>query len=468
MAGREIIEPSAFHSTRFDELRAVIDHKGVPLATYPRTLQLEDRSDGLHWSLDPPKSRADVIEAIQRGDMRAGSWRMRVAKDRWDGDTRHVEAISDLFDVTLVGAELPAYPAAAIEYRSQPNEAEPAKEETAMAEQAGTQQQQETDERSSEERRNEGGLNVEDRVEVIPIVKSFMDEVATAAREVSRGEVRSLTTAISLSNPQYSDNFFDLLRPQSAFLRSGARTLTTQSASVIYPMLTTDAAPSWYAEGGTIAAVDPALGAGTAAPHKLAIRVEYSNELADDSSPALEPVLRQTLTSRAAIAVDVAAYEGQGANNQPKGMGLISGIGNVNASAANTSYLWAGSAVAYLEAQNAPRPYAFVGGSALVRDLRQVVVGTATPRVPPASGGGDGAIPTLYGAAGYMTNGLAGGTAYVYSPSSCYLINRTAAFDVEINRARLFDSDRSELRLKARLDYLFPYPGAICRGTAVP
>ena len=50
----EIIDNTAFHKTDFTELRAVIDHKGAPLARYPRTLQLENRSDGLAWSLDPP------------------------------------------------------------------------------------------------------------------------------------------------------------------------------------------------------------------------------------------------------------------------------------------------------------------------------------------------------------------------------------------------------------------------------
>jgi phage head maturation protease len=86
----EIIEPTAFREVRLDDLRAVIDHAGVPLGRYPATLDVEDRSDGLHWSLDPPRSRADVVEAIERGDMRAGSWRMVVARDRWVGDVRHV------------------------------------------------------------------------------------------------------------------------------------------------------------------------------------------------------------------------------------------------------------------------------------------------------------------------------------------------------------------------------------------
>jgi phage head maturation protease len=115
----EVIEPTAFHGTKLDELRAVIDHAGVPLGRYPATLDVEDRSDGLHWSLDPPQSRQDVVEAIERGDMRAGSWRMVVARDRWVGEVRHVEEVAELKDVTIVGAREPAYGAAAVvEYRA--------------------------------------------------------------------------------------------------------------------------------------------------------------------------------------------------------------------------------------------------------------------------------------------------------------------------------------------------------------
>jgi len=115
---REVIEPGAFASTSIDDLRAVIDHAGVPLGRYPNTLDVEDSADGLRWSVDPPESRSDVVEAIERGDMRAGSWRMVVSRDRWEGEVRHVEAISELKDVTIVGAETPAYEAALVEYRT--------------------------------------------------------------------------------------------------------------------------------------------------------------------------------------------------------------------------------------------------------------------------------------------------------------------------------------------------------------
>ena len=93
-----------------------VDHGGVPLGRYPGTLELEDRADGLHWAVDPPESRADIREAVERGDLRAGSWRMVVGRDEWRGDVRHVHEIAELQDVAV--ATRPAYRDAVVEYRS--------------------------------------------------------------------------------------------------------------------------------------------------------------------------------------------------------------------------------------------------------------------------------------------------------------------------------------------------------------
>jgi HK97 family phage major capsid protein len=222
------------------------------------------------------------------------------------------------------------------------------------------------------------------------------------------------------------------------------------------------------AEAGTITASDPTFAAGTAIPHKVAVRVEYSNEVADDSSPELEGVLRQVLAGRAAVTVDVAAYEGSGVGATPLGMGNQVGVGNVNASAAATSITWGASAISTLEAANAPRPYSYAGAANLPKHLRGVRVdsgGTVGPYLFPV---GDEELPVLWGARGYVNSALASGTAYVYSPSSCFVVNRVNQFDIEVDRSRLFHIDSSEMRLKARLDFFFPYPTAIVRGTAVP
>ena len=151
----EVIEPTALRNAKLDDLVATVDHAGVPLARYPSTLELEDRSDGLHWSLRPPESRSDVREAIERGDLRGGSWRMVVGKDRWDGDVRHVEAIDELRDVSVVTTG--AYPAEAapVELRSRP---EDNNKEAKMADEKNT------PERSEEQRSEE--KKTEDRAEV--------------------------------------------------------------------------------------------------------------------------------------------------------------------------------------------------------------------------------------------------------------------------------------------------------------
>ena len=117
---RELIDPAALRGAALDDLVVTVEHAGVPLGRYPRTLEVEERDDGLHWSVEPPRARADVIEAVERGDLRAGSWRMRVARDEWRGDVRHVLEIAELRDVALVAA--PAYPSAAVELRTAPEE----------------------------------------------------------------------------------------------------------------------------------------------------------------------------------------------------------------------------------------------------------------------------------------------------------------------------------------------------------
>jgi uncharacterized protein len=164
---RETIMPGALAGAKLDDLVVTVDHAGVPLGRYPTTLELEDRADGMDWMVSPPESRADVREAIERGDLKAGSWRMRAKRDSWDGDLRRVHEIAELRDVSIVTA--PAYEAAEVEYRSQPdpNPAE-AEEDTTMAPEADKQTTEQPDEVRSEERPPAGSLRVEERAELTP------------------------------------------------------------------------------------------------------------------------------------------------------------------------------------------------------------------------------------------------------------------------------------------------------------
>jgi phage head maturation protease len=151
---REIMAAGSLRDADMSELVATVDHAGVPLARFPTTLTVEDRSDGLHWSLELPESRADVREAVERGDLRSASWRMIVDRDRWDGDVRHVEAVRQLRDVAIVTT--PAYAEARAEYRAapEPPPGEPAKP---------VQKENTMEVEDRQEGAPAGGLRVEDR-----------------------------------------------------------------------------------------------------------------------------------------------------------------------------------------------------------------------------------------------------------------------------------------------------------------
>src|SRR5829696_4714451 len=114
---REVIDPGALANADLSDLIATREHdRARLLGRHPTTLTTEDRSDGFAWAVDLPNSPVgeDVRVAVERGDLRASSWRQVVARDRWEGNVRHVEQVSHLLDVCVTAA--PAYAAAAAEY----------------------------------------------------------------------------------------------------------------------------------------------------------------------------------------------------------------------------------------------------------------------------------------------------------------------------------------------------------------
>jgi HK97 family phage prohead protease len=172
---REVIDRGALKGARIDDLIATREHdRSKLLGRHPTTLTVEDRDDGFEWAVELPSSPVgeDVRVAVERGDLRSTSWRMVVARDRWEGNVRHVQDIAELRDVTVTAA--PAYgDAAPAELRTQPDPAEG--QEAVMADTA-TQQVESTATITAPEATSgapedrsaapTGGLTVEDRVTV--------------------------------------------------------------------------------------------------------------------------------------------------------------------------------------------------------------------------------------------------------------------------------------------------------------
>jgi len=463
----ETIAPGAFAGVMDADVRALLNHDAniVLGRTKSGTLRLSDDPRGLRFELDLPESRADLREAVQRGDLDGASFRFVVGDETWDGDKRTIVTVKELHDVTL--ATYPAYPAASVELRSRNTEPAKPEKEPDMSETA-------TEERTErpEEQRN-GGLKIEDRTAAEP---SIGQRIETALRSVRKGESRALTTAAAVSPGELSTVLFDRLRASSVILGTGIKTLTTEADSVTYPSLTADVVPAWYAEAATITPGDPTFGTLTATPRKLAHIVQFSNEVLDDSDPSIASVLNDHLLRVLALKLDAGLLEGSGTPPEITGLKNIAGKQTlaVATNGATPTLDTIADAIALLEAVNVPL------------DRMRVVMhprNLAAMRKSKASTGGDylwgnpaGAGPSnifgvpvvttpqlatneAQGTSGTVTNSI-----YVFDTDSVVYVQRSP-IEIEMDRSRLFNSDQSEMRAKLRGDLISPTPTGIVRVT---
>ena len=124
----EVVRPTFFNDARgkgWPGVMARYNHDDNQLlgTTGAGTLRLDTDSVGLVYEVVPPNSRADVVELVARGDVRASSFAFRVPPggDDWtmteqDYPLRSLEQNGQLVDVAPVNS--PAYPDATAGLRS--------------------------------------------------------------------------------------------------------------------------------------------------------------------------------------------------------------------------------------------------------------------------------------------------------------------------------------------------------------
>jgi HK97 family phage major capsid protein len=303
-------------------------------------------------------------------------------------------------------------------------------------------------------------------------------QIAEGIRSINKGESRALSTAVSISPGELSSTFFDRLRAASVVLSTGIRTLTIESDSVTYPALTGDAAPAWTAEAATIPPSDPAFNSVVATPRKLAALTQVSNEVLDDSDPALARVLNDHLIKVLGLRLDAGLIEGSGTPPEPTGLKNVTAKQSLVAGAnglAPTFDVFA-DAIALLEAVNVSRERMRIvvhpRNLATLRKAKASTAGTylwgdpanaepATVFGVPVVSTPQLAVTETQGTSGAVTN-----SAYVYDVENVVYVQR-AGIEVEIDRSRLFNSDQSEFRAKLRGDLIVPNPTGLVRVTGL-
>jgi HK97 family phage major capsid protein len=170
---------------------------------------------------------------------------------------------------------------------------------------------------------------------------------------------------------EQSNQVIELLRADSVVLPL-CRQLPLNRPTLTIPTQTGGATAYWVGENSTITASEPTFGQITLIAKKLGILVKLSNELLEDSDPAIDALIREDIARVAALEIDRVILEGSGLGGEPRGI-LYSGATTTPLNAKPT-YAALSAAVYRVEAENVmPEPrWAWVFNPREKATLRQL------------------------------------------------------------------------------------------------
>ncbi len=132
-------------------------------------------------------------------------------------------------------------------------------------------------------------------------------------------------------------DFIDVLRNASSVMQAGATMLTGLKGNVAIPKKTAASTAGWIStEGGASSESEPTFGQVTMTPRTLGAFTDITGYMMMQSSPDIEALIRNDLTTGIALAIDDGALEGSGSSGQPTGIKNTSGVNKPTSFAAAT------------------------------------------------------------------------------------------------------------------------------------
>ena len=237
--------------------------------------------------------------------------------------------------------------------------------------------------------------------------------------------------------------------------------VTTDSSTFRVPIVDADVAAGWVAEGADI----PATSAGTdellVTPRKLAALTVISRELANDSSPAAQQVVGESIARDIARKLD-AAYFGAAVGAAPNGLGDLIGFGDIDAGAAWANLDPFAEAVYAADAEGR-EVTAFVANSADALLLSTLKDDSGSNR-PLLGDPIDGTRRRILGVPLYVTPAVPAGTVWAI-PRTVALVVRRSDVDLAVDHSRYFEKDSVGVRATMRVAFAFPHAAAVQRIT---
>ena len=150
--------------------------------------------------------------------------------------------------------------------------------------------------------------------------------------EVQRRDLEVTTTNSSTGGKLVATDlvsFIEVLRNKMVVTGLGAQMLSGLVGSIAIPRQTAGATAYWVAESGAPTESQQTIDQVTMNPKTVGAFTDISRKLMLQSSIDVEAFVRNDLATVLALAIDLAAINGSGSNNQPTGILATSGIGSV-------------------------------------------------------------------------------------------------------------------------------------------
>lgn len=177
-----------------------------------------------------------------------------------------------------------------------------------------------------------------------------------------------------------ASSFIDVLRNRMVTAQAGVQMLSGLVGNTVIPRQTAGSAIAWVGETSASTEASLTFDQVTMTPKTISTYVDYSWLLLQQSTPAIDSIVRMDVQNTIARGIDLAVLSGTG-STQPQGVASISGIGSVTIGANGGAPTWA--SVVGLETEVA-QDNADVGGMAYITNakvrgkMKQVIKGATS------------------------------------------------------------------------------------------
>ena len=269
-----------------------------------------------------------------------------------------------------------------------------------------------------------------------------------------------------------ADQFIDALRKRLMVAELGATMLPGLVGNIEIPRRTGLTATYWVAEGSNITAAAGTFDKVSLSPKTVGALSSWTRVMQLQSTPAIEELIRADMVAQVAAAIDLAAINGSGSNNQPTGILNTSGIGSVvgGTNGATISFDHLADLKREVAIDNADVPTAaYLTNAKVEAKLSKLQAsGSGEYLLGPASFAGD-TPATLWGrrfavsnqVPGTLTKGSASGTAsaVIYGNFSDLLIGMYGATDILVNPfGSGYQAGDVEIRVMQTVDIAVRHP----------